>query len=56
MEKRRDTDLEDHSDKIIVEKIERASGRRAFAAQAAAIEALAKIRSQEVGPCDAVSG
>jgi maleate isomerase len=30
------------SDKIIVEKIERASGRRAFAAQAAAIEALQK--------------
>ena len=30
------------SDRIIVEKIERASGRRAFAAQAAAIEALQK--------------
>src|SRR5215469_238979 len=30
------------SDKIIVEKIERASGRRAFAAQAGAIEALQK--------------
>ena len=36
------------SDKIIVEKIERASGRRAFAAQAAAIEALQKYRAKKL--------
>ena len=36
------------SDKIIVEKIERASGRRAFAAQAAAIEALQKYGAKKL--------
>jgi maleate isomerase len=36
------------SDKVIVEKIERASGRRAFAAQAAAIEALQKYGAKKL--------
>src|SRR5580704_16266251 len=36
------------SDKIIVERIERASGRRAFAAQAAAIEALQKYGAKRL--------
>ena len=36
------------SDKIIVEKIERASGRRTFAAQAAAIEALQKYSAKKL--------
>ena len=36
------------SDKIIVEKIERASGRRTFAAQAAAIEALQKYGAKKL--------
>ena len=36
------------SDKIIVEKIERASGRRTFAAQAAAIEALQKYSAKRL--------
>jgi Arylmalonate decarboxylase len=36
------------SDKVIVERIERASGRRAFAAQAAAIEALQRYGAKKL--------